>query len=67
MIGIDRRYRGSGLAQILKMLTIQYATDTNISYMLTHNGSKNHAMIGINQKLGYQPKPGHYQMVKKLD
>jgi RimJ/RimL family protein N-acetyltransferase len=66
MTGIDRRYRGNGLAQILKMLTIQYATDTNISYMLTHNDSKNHAMIAINQKLGYQPQPGYYQMVKRL-
>lgn len=67
MTGIDSRYRGNGLAKILKMMTIQYAIDSNISYMLTHNDSKNHAMIAINQKLGYQPQPGYYQMVKKLD
>lgn len=67
MTGVDRRFRGNGLAQILKMKTIQYAIEANISYMLTHNDSKNHAMIAINQKIGYQSQPGYYQMIKKLE
>jgi GNAT superfamily N-acetyltransferase len=66
MTGIDRKYRSNGLAYILKMLTIQYAKDAQISYMLTNNDSNNYGMIAINQKVGYQAQPGYYQMTKRL-
>jgi RimJ/RimL family protein N-acetyltransferase len=66
MTGIDSKYRGNGLAYILKMLTIQYAIDSNISYMLTHNDSKNHAMLKINKNVGYQPQPGYYRMIRTI-
>lgn len=56
--GVDRAYRGRGLALGLKLRTIQLAQQVGAAYIRTHNDSENAPMLAINRKLGYQPQPG---------
>ena len=64
--GVDREYRGRRLAQALKALSIRFAQEYGADYIITHNDSQNGPMLAINRKLGYQPLPGVYRMVKQL-
>lgn len=56
--GVDRAYRGRGLALGLKLRTIQLAQRLGADYIRTHNDSENAPMLAINHRLGYQPEPG---------
>ncbi len=56
--GVDRAYRGRGLALALKLHTIRLARRYGVDYIRTHNDSENAPMLAINRKLGYQPEPG---------
>jgi GNAT superfamily N-acetyltransferase len=56
--GVDRAYRGRGLALALKLYTIRLAKRYGVSIIRTHNDSENAPMLAINRKLGYQPEPG---------
>ena len=60
MTGVLRAYRGRKIAQALKLKAICYAHQHGARYILTHNDSLNAPILAINQKLGYQPKPGKY-------
>ena len=62
--GVLREHRGRGLATALKVLGIQFAKNAGAETLLTHNDSRNAPMIAINQKLGYQNRPGWYRMEK---
>jgi GNAT superfamily N-acetyltransferase len=64
--GVDRAYRGHKLAQALKSLSIRFAQSYGADYIITHNDSQNAPMLAVNRKLGYQPLPGVYRMVKQL-
>ncbi|MCP4361805.1 MAG: GNAT family N-acetyltransferase [Chloroflexi bacterium] len=64
--GVDRVYRGRKIAQALKLQTIHFAKAFGADTISTHNDSQNGPMLAINRKLGYQPRPGEYQLVKKL-
>jgi GNAT superfamily N-acetyltransferase len=66
MTGVDRPYRGRGIALALKLLTIRYARAYHARYLRTHNDSENAPMLAINRKLGYQPKPGLYRVMLDL-
>jgi GNAT superfamily N-acetyltransferase len=61
--GVLREYRGHGLAQVLKLRTIQFAKAFGADYIVTNNDSENAPMLAINQKLGYQRQPGYYEMI----
>jgi GNAT superfamily N-acetyltransferase len=65
--GVLREYRGRGLAQALKVKTILLARKEGMHYIRTHNDSKNAPMLAINHKLGYQPEPGMYRILCRLD
>ncbi len=64
--GVDRAYRGQRIGLALKLLAIRCARQHNVAYLWTHNDSKNAHMLAINQKLGYEPRPGKYRMSRNL-
>lgn len=64
--GVDRDYRGRDLALALKLLAIRCAQRYGATYIRTNNDSHNAPMLAINRKLGYQPAPGKYRLVREL-
>ncbi|WP_197431661.1 GNAT family N-acetyltransferase [Lentibacillus sp. JNUCC-1] len=66
MTGVDRRYRGKGLAQAVKVKAIEYALKNDAEYMRTHNDSENEAMLSVNEKLGYERRPGIFGLTKLI-
>ncbi len=66
MTGVDRPYRGRGIALALKLLALRCARAYGARYLRTHNDSENAPMLAINRKLGYQPLPGIYRMALAL-
>lgn len=64
--GVDPDYRGRGIAQALKVLTIRYAKACGADYIRTNNNSRNAPMLAINCKLGYQPQPGIYDLSRRI-
>ncbi|SFD44228.1 Acetyltransferase (GNAT) family protein [Lentibacillus persicus] len=66
MTGVSRQYRGKGLAQAIKVKAIDYAQQNGATYLRTHNDARNAPMLSLNEKLGYQPKPGQFSLVKHL-
>lgn len=66
MTGVEKAYRGRKIALALKLLAIRFAKARGAAYIRTGNDSENAPMLAINRKLGYQPLPGAYQLVKSL-
>jgi len=56
--GVDRAYRGQGLALALKLLAVRCARQYGAPCLRTSNDSRNAPMLAINRKLGYQPLRG---------
>jgi GNAT superfamily N-acetyltransferase len=65
--GVDREYRGRKIAQALKLQTIRYARERGAECITTSNDSQNAAMLAINSRLGYQPRPGSYRLIKQIN
>ncbi|HEU5379547.1 MAG TPA: GNAT family N-acetyltransferase [Ktedonobacteraceae bacterium] len=65
--GVDQPYRGRGIALALKLLAIRCARKYGAAYIRTNNDSENAPMLAVNRKLGYQPQPGKYLLLKKLE
>lgn len=63
--GVDRAYRGRGLALALKLLTIRCARRYGAAYIRTNNDSENVPILTINRKLGFQPEPGSYRLLSE--
>ncbi|HLO03049.1 MAG TPA: GNAT family N-acetyltransferase [Symbiobacteriaceae bacterium] len=63
--GVDRAYRGRGIALALKVKALLWAQSTGAPYIRTNNHSVNGPMLAVNAKLGYKPEPGRLQV--KLD
>ncbi|MEO8973639.1 MAG: GNAT family N-acetyltransferase [Ktedonobacteraceae bacterium] len=66
MTGVEPSYRGRGIAFALKLLTIRCARRYGAAYIRTSNDSANAPILAINRKLGYQPQPGKYLMLRRL-
>lgn len=66
LTGVERDYRGRGIAMALKLLTIRYALENGAQKITTGNDARNTPMLAINRKLGYQALTGHYGMLKKI-
>jgi len=64
--GVERAYRGRGLACALKLLAIRWAQQVGARYIRTNNDSRNAPMLAINRKLGYRPEPGMVYLVRDL-
>jgi len=64
--GVERAYRGRGLACALKLLAIRWAQQVGARYIRTNNDSRNAPMLAINRKLGYRPEPGTVYLVRDL-
>lgn len=67
MTGVSRSHRGKGIAQALKLRSIQAAQNWGVDFIRTNNDSQNAPMLKINRKLGYEPQPGIYRMKKVLE
>ncbi len=66
MTGVEAEYRGRQIALALKLLSIELARQLGAVYIRTNNDALNAPMLAINRKLGYQPVPGLFWMVKDL-
>lgn len=66
MTGVDRAYRGRGIALALKLLVIRVARRLGAGTIRTNNDSLNAPMLAINRKLGYRPLPGYFRLVKHV-
>ncbi|MBZ0317234.1 MAG: GNAT family N-acetyltransferase [Anaerolineae bacterium] len=66
MTGVDREYRGRGIAQALKLLTVYYAQAMGADAITTDNDSQNAPMLAINHRMGYIPQPGVYRLICRL-
>ncbi|MEH6993513.1 GNAT family N-acetyltransferase [Neobacillus drentensis] len=64
--GVDRHYRGRGIAKALKLLSIQAAIDEGAHTMTTDTEAGNESMQRLNRGLGYMPGKGHYRIRKLL-
>ena len=65
--GLLRAYRGRKIGLALKVLAARYARQCGARQIMTDNDSTNAPILGINQKLGYRPKPGKYGLVCRMD
>jgi GNAT superfamily N-acetyltransferase len=63
---VDRAYRGRSIALALKLAAIELALKESATKLTTGNDSNNVGMLAINNKLGYVPSAGSYDMAKYL-
>ena len=66
MTGVIRAYRGRKIAQALKVMAICYARQNGAWRIRTNNDSRNAPILAINQKMGYQPQPGKFFLIRWL-
>ena len=64
--GVDRPYRGRGLALATKLVALRVARRWGAAYARTNNDSTNAPILAVNRKLGYVPQPGYYKLIKRL-
>jgi GNAT superfamily N-acetyltransferase len=64
--GVDRVYRGRGIAQALKLRAIEWAQQNGIHSIMTGNDPANKPMLAVNIALGYQFLPANIQLAKNL-
>ena len=64
--GVDREYRGRGIARALKCKTIESAREDGIASIFTANDYENKPILAINIPLGYQAVPAELEIVKDL-
>jgi len=64
--GVDRAYRGKGLATALKLATIEFVQRLGIGAMRTHNDTLNYPIVAVNEKLGYRRLPAQVAMKRHL-
>jgi GNAT superfamily N-acetyltransferase len=66
MTGVRREYRGQGLALALKLLSFRLMKERGYRQTVTNNDTANPPILHLNEKLGYQKRPGDLQWVKLL-
>lgn len=64
--GVDREYRGRGVARALKLQTVKWAREHGVEAIITGNDVDNQRMLAINVRLGYRPLPGFAEVIKEL-
>jgi RimJ/RimL family protein N-acetyltransferase len=63
---LERAYRGRGLSLAIKVVALIWAKEQGYPYARTYNYSANQRMLASNQRLGYLPQPGFFQVFKQL-
>jgi ribosomal protein S18 acetylase RimI-like enzyme len=66
MTGVRREYRGQGLALGLKLLSFRLMQERGCTQTVTQNDTANPPILRLNEKLGYEKKPGILQWEKML-
>jgi GNAT superfamily N-acetyltransferase len=66
LTGVHPDYRGRGVAQALKFCATQFALKHGATVITTTCDARNNAMIAINRKLGFEVRPGYYELTKTL-
>lgn len=64
--GVDKDYRGRGIALALKVMASNFAKSRGAKRLPTSNDSRNVSMLAINKKLGYQRKKGMYLLKRAI-
>jgi len=64
--GVDRRFRGRGIARSLKAAGLRYAQSHGAEKVITHNDSNNVPMLHINQSMGFEIQPGYIILRKEV-
>jgi mycothiol synthase len=64
--GVEREYRGRGIARALKLKTVEWAHKHGAEFIFTANDAENQRMLSINISLGYQKLPASIELVKEL-
>ncbi len=67
MTGVLPAYRGRGIGQALKLLTIRFAKQNGQRSIKTINDVSNAPMIAVNEKLGFRRGGAFYQVRRKLN
>jgi GNAT superfamily N-acetyltransferase len=62
--GTDQRFRGRGLAKLVKSVALRKAAEGGITAALTANDYSNAPMLAINNWLGYKVIASEYSMLK---
>nr|BAL56655.1 GCN5-related N-acetyltransferase [uncultured Acetothermia bacterium]BAL59324.1 GCN5-related N-acetyltransferase [Candidatus Acetothermum autotrophicum] len=66
LTGVQREYRGQGVAMALKLKTIEYARTHGYEVIKTWNDSDNVGMLTINEKLGFVRQPAWITFAKEF-
>ncbi len=66
MTGTHRDFRGRGLARVAKEAVIQWAVEADLEYLITSNDGTNDAMLGLNERLGYEPRTTLIELAKDV-
>lgn len=64
--GVDRAYRGKGIARALKLRTVEWAREHGIEFIYTGNSAHNKPMLAINIDMGYKVLPAEIDMEKTM-
>lgn len=64
LTGVVATHRGRHIAMALKLAAVHCARRCGATELRTDNDSQNVPMIAINRRLGYQPRPGQYKLIK---
>ena len=64
--GVDRAYRGRGIARALKLRTVEWSRENGVDYHYTGNDTENSRMLAINISLGYQPLGAMIEVARDL-
>lgn len=64
--GVERGFRGRGIAQCLKTYIIERARQHGTAGIRTNNLDRNATMLAINRKLGFVEEPGFWELSKVI-
>lgn len=60
-------HRGRGIARAVKLQSLAQAIELGVQKVYTDNDSENAPMLHINERLGYEPRPGLVGLLKRVD
>ena len=64
LTGVQRAYRGKGVATALKIRALRYAKKVSATKVTTDNDTNNASMLAVNEKLGFKRLPASISLLK---